>query len=173
MTENIPWTEIEVEYVTSIEEVSLRQLAKKYNVTLTRLALKSKQGNWVDARKRHSNKVITDTEKQILKEQVERNKRNIKIVDDAIEIYVDGILGETIYTCKHCGERNKVDIPKIKPKFSDIDKLIRLQHFILGEPDQRIGVLAESDGKRFADMTHAEKINILNEVVTLIEEYEG
>jgi len=172
MADNTPWTEIELEYVTSIEELTLRQLAKKYSISLRNFAKKSKDGNWVEKRRQHINKVSTELEKKILNEQVERKKRDIKIVDNAIKVYISSILGKVVYVCTNCGEKNKVDIPKIKPMFRDIDKLIRLQHFILGEPDKRVGLVDESESKRFVEMTRPEKMSVLNELVTLIEEYE-
>lgn len=69
--QNYDWNPVKHDYITD-PSMSLRKIAKKYNISLDAVAHKSKAEGWFAARKEHQNKIVTKaitrTENRLAKE---------------------------------------------------------------------------------------------------------
>ena len=107
-----------VQYVVKVCAVS-RGAVSKYRV----------KDNW-DARL----KVIREKARTTLdNDEAKHTAETLKVIKSVRNVYVTSLVGTT--KCPSC--KAKVPVPKLKPVFGDIDKIIRLEEFIRGKPDAR------------------------------------
>jgi len=116
----IVWKSVEIEYVTANPAVSYRELADKYGVCLSTVGSHGSAENWLGKREQHREQVANGARTEIAAQQVEWCVEAIEQVDELLDILRDGV---------HQLTRNA--------QISDVDKLIRLKSFLLGEPDSR------------------------------------
>ena len=63
----------------------------------------------------------------------EYTAEQLKIIKNVKNVYLTCLVGKT--PCPHC--KKAVPVPKLDPKFADIEKIIRLEEFMRGKPDSR------------------------------------
>ena len=94
--------------------------------TVTKYLIKD---NW-DARL----KVIREKARNTLdNDEAKHTAETLKVIKSVKNVYVTSLVGTT--KCPKC--QAKVQVPKLKPAFRDIDAIIRLEEFIRGKPDSR------------------------------------
>ena len=88
----IDWDIIKAEYLTT--DTSYRKLSKKYNISLSQVALKAKQENWVKQKNDKSEQIgaiaisnSTDEKIDEINDLISLNNRLIKLVDRKIKGY--------------------------------------------------------------------------------------
>lgn len=84
------WNAIKTEYITT--NTSYRKLAEKYGVSYVQIGNVGKEGNWVELRKQHLDKVLTKSLAADTKKKVDRAKRLRDAADrllDKVEKAID------------------------------------------------------------------------------------
>lgn len=102
----IDWDIIKAEYLTT--DTSYRKLSKKYNISLSQVALKAKQENWVKQKNDKSEQIgaiaisnSTDEKIDEINDLISLNNRLIKLVDRKIKGYeTTGNLGPDVKSIK-------------------------------------------------------------------------
>ena len=114
------WKSIEIEYVTANPAVGYRKLADKYGVNLSTIGRHGSAEGWNSKREEHRERVAHDAQTEIAAQQADWCVEAIEQVDELLGVLRDGVYQ---LTCR--------------AQISDVDKLIRLKAFLLGEPDSR------------------------------------
>lgn len=87
MTVAVDWLKIRNDYING--GGSYRKLAEKYGVPLRTIALRGKEENWTELRKKQQNKVATKLQQKtaavIVKKEVKRMERLLSISDKMID----------------------------------------------------------------------------------------
>ena len=77
-----------------------------------------------------------------------RTAENLKLVRNAKAVWAAALMGRI--NCPHCNQQ--VSIPKLDPKFADLDKLIRLEEFLSGSSDSRADVETKAKKPTLAEL---------------------
>lgn len=121
-------------YYSLGEKRSYPQVADKFTVSRTAVKVWSKSFGWrelIAKRDKKNAKAITKkTDAQI----VQQDAQNIKIARAAIKVFAQSLIGHVEHICK-CGEVIRIPVPKAKLTADQFDKMVRLEKFIIGEPD--------------------------------------
>ena len=111
-------------------------VAEKFAVSRTSIRKWSASFGWpgrVAARdKKNAKAIVKKTDAKI----VNQDSQNIKIARAAIKVFAQSLIGHVEHTCK-CGEVVRIPVPQAKLTADQFDKMVRLDRFILGEPDSR------------------------------------
>lgn len=137
----------------------LPAVSQKFGVSIPTAKRWSKSFGWQkriqDRDRKNAEKLAKRNDESI----VERQARNLKIIRDAIQGYLDSIWGLKEVECPHCKKKYEIQIIKTKPGYTDIDKLIRLESFLLGEPESRgEHIIRPMDWKPISTMTDKEAL---------------
>lgn len=60
---NYDWNKIKTEYITT--SISYRKLCEKYNISFTALVTRAGKEKWVEERKNHNNKIVSNTVRKV------------------------------------------------------------------------------------------------------------
>jgi hypothetical protein len=127
---DINWDGIRAQYIYSTDGISLAELAKAcrkkgMNVSQGTIGNRAAAENWVEQRQTYRNAISKNVEKRITTQITKRRIDNVKMVDALTKL----------------GAKNLLMKLNSDPEFvlsaSDIDKLMRLQEFLLGFSDSR------------------------------------
>ena len=118
--EAVNWQHLETEYITADPAVSQQELAVKYGVSRNTIAKHCVSAEWVAKRKEHQVDVAAGVCAKIGEQQVVWRIESIEMVDELLSYLRKEIL------------RLVAD-----GKIADVEKLMRLKAFLLGEPDAR------------------------------------
>ena len=107
------WRAIRDLYITG--EMSLRALARRFNVDPGQISIKSRKEAWEKRRKVHQDRISAKFQQKSALETLDRLERNKKLVLHGIGTVLAGIKKGTV-----------------KPSLADLDRLIRLDEFLHG-----------------------------------------
>ena len=133
MAQKLSEQRIEEMFAAYCEQQSVRYVAEKCHVQRATVRRYRDNRGWGG----RLNKVRNKTEEKIDDSIATRKARELKIIDGALSSYVKALQGETVVTCKGCGEKITVPIPGLKAKLSDIESLIRTRCLVTGEATER------------------------------------
>lgn len=127
---DINWDAIEAIYIFSPKKISLADLTRQcqkqgIKVSQGTIGNRAKEGQWVKKRDEYWKKITKDVEKRITTQITQRRLKNIQIVDATIKLGAKNLL------TKLKEDKNFV------LSAADIDRLMRLQEFLLGYSDSR------------------------------------
>ena len=134
---DIDWVKIRTEYVTT--GISQRELANKYNLSLSGISKKAKAEDWVKKRESYQNRRATKVERKVIERDVEKTwtqmERLAKATDkllEKVEIAIEQldkvIVVETVNTVKNIKLKNgnkRVTTKSRKAKSSKVSVLDR------------------------------------------------
>ncbi len=134
---DIDWVKIRTEYVTT--GISQRELANKYNLSLSGISKKAKAEDWVKKREIYQNRRATKVERKVIERDVEKTwtqmERLAKATDkllEKVEIAIEQldrvIVVETVNTVKNVRLKNgnkRVTTKSRKAKSSKVSVLDR------------------------------------------------
>ena len=134
---DIDWVKIRTEYVTT--GISQRELANKYNLSLSGISKKAKAEDWVKKRESYQNRRATKVERKVIERDVEKTwtqmERLAKATDkllEKVEIAIEQldkvIVVETVNTVKNVKLKNgnkRVTTKSRKAKSSKVSVLDR------------------------------------------------
>lgn len=106
-------------------------VARTCRVSATTVKKYRKQNNWEERLQKIQQKAAENLDKL----QTKRLQKNLGIVERAKNVYASALVGIAKFECKFCHKENTVPVPNIKPFFSDIDKLLRLEEYLLEGAD--------------------------------------
>ena len=112
-------------YQVFFEHGTVNSVIKKCKIHIQTALKYKKLDKWVDRVERTKAKAETKTDNSNAK----RLTRNRRLLDNAISIFSAALIGKI--KCEHCG--GDVKIPKMKPKFGDIEKLLKLELILSGD----------------------------------------
>ena len=118
------------------EKRSLSKVGKKFNVSAQSLAKWRRSFDWDRRTKERDERNALAVAKKTDSQIVNQDAQNIKIARAAIKVFAQSLIGYVEHTCK-CGEVIRIPLPKAKLTADQFDKMVRLDRFILGEPDSR------------------------------------
>ena len=121
-------------YYSLGEKRSYPQVALKFTVSRTSVKKWSKAFGWLDRIVKRDKKNATALANKTDKQIVQQDAQNIKIARAAIKVFAQSLIGHIEHTCG-CGNVTKIPVPKAKLTADQFDKMVRLEKFIMGEPD--------------------------------------
>ena len=90
MDKKVDWEKIKAEYITT--DISLRDLANKYDVPMSCVGRKSSLEKWAHERKKHKNKIVKQVVQKVQKSQANELAKKMKtviglrgVIDKALE----------------------------------------------------------------------------------------
>ncbi len=116
---------------------SLAEVGRKFGVSEVSTQKWGKAHNWPDRVIERDNKNALVLAKQNDKAIIRDKAKDRKLVEDAKVVYADWLKGSIDIECPECHHQHSIALSKIKPKFRDVDALIRLSEFLSGEADSR------------------------------------
>lgn len=137
-------------------------IQKKFGYSEPTIRKFRKLDDW-DAR---FNKIRTKAQTKLDKKEVDYTVEQLKIVKNVKNAYLTCLIGKT--PCPHC--KKSVPVPKLDPKFADIDKIIRLEELLRGKPDSRpdigrtLEALSDDDLDKLCDVALIEFAERLREI---------
>lgn len=134
---DIDWVKIKTEYVTT--SISQRELANKYNLSLSGISKKAKAEDWVKKRESYQNRRATKVERKVIERDAEKvwtqmerlakaTDKLLEKVEIAIEQLDKVIVVETVNTVKNVKLKNgnkRVTTKSRKAKSSKVSVLDR------------------------------------------------
>ena len=134
---DIDWVKIKTEYVTT--GISQRELANKYNLSLSGISKKAKAEDWVKKRESYQNRRATKVERKVIERDAEKvwtqmerlakaTDKLLEKVEIAIEQLDKVIVVETVNTVKNVKLKNgnkRVTTKSRKAKSSKVSVLDR------------------------------------------------
>jgi hypothetical protein len=116
----VNWTSVKVLYITRPDLPSMDKLADELGITRSSLKREASANEWLNERKVFWAKVGLKLTQKYMTDAVNRQATNGEIIRGALQrLIIDLQSG------------------KLKPTYEAIDKMMRLQEFILGNPDSR------------------------------------
>ena len=94
----------------------------------------------------------------------------LTLIKRAKDVYLTSLVGHT--ECPKC--QAKVQVPKLKPAFRDIDAIIRLEEFIRGKPDSRpdvgrtLDLLSDEELQALYDRSCVDAVEGLQEILAMV-----
>jgi len=139
---SIPWEAIKQAYCYREDKPSYRTLEKEFGISYSYIGQRASKENWMQLREEFNQEAQSKLRDKMMKIAVNIRMKNLMIVNLTIE---------NIY--------KRIEEGDYKFSIAELDKLIRLQHFLLGENESR----KELNVK---DMT----VNVLKEVKNMTRE---
>jgi hypothetical protein len=127
---DINWANIKAQYIYSPEKISIADLTKQCHkqgikVAQGTIGNRARDENWVEKRKEYWDKINKTVARRITTQITQRRLNNVKIIDAVTNL----------------GARNLLKKLKSDPEYvvspTELDKLMRLQEFLLGFSDSR------------------------------------
>ena len=112
------------------EQPSVYYVSKKCKVSPTTARRYRDKDKWVKRFESAKTKAEVKTDRKVLK----RFESNIRILDVAKKAYSAALLGIAKTNCPKCNTVVSIPIPNLKAKLVDIDRLLRLEEYLLGGP---------------------------------------
>jgi len=166
---DINWANIEAMYIWSEKKMSIADLVvscKKQGIQVSQGSIgnRASEGKWVEKRNAYWLKINKNVAKRITSQITQRRLDNIKIVNAAVKLGANNLL-------------NKLkDDKNFTLSAGDLDKLMRLEEFLLGYSDSRSEKRIILD-KPLTEMTDKElleaKDKILDATFEIIGEDDG
>ena len=151
MKKKVDWVKIEREYVR--QNVSQRELAKKYDVGLKQVSRHAKEGQWVKKRKQFVNEMTTELEK--LDEQAAVDKAQVysDIMDKSL--FVEQKLLEKTLKCALAIQMYQIDaIDDLKSAQNTIKSIVETTEKICfpehDQTEQHITISMDKETKDYA-----------------------
>jgi hypothetical protein len=120
------WDKLEVEYVTADPPISHEQMAAKHGLVRSTVGRQASARGWTAKRNEYRNRVATAAQSEIQERQVDWRVQEIERIDHLLQILADGAYQLTA-----------------RAAISDVDRLVRLKAFLLGEADSRTELRGE------------------------------
>ena len=116
----IDWEAIKQSYCYREDKPSYRQLAEEFDVHYSYIGQRASKENWVQLREEFNKEAQSKLRDKMMKIAINIRMKNLMIVNKTIE---------NIY--------KRIEQGDYKFSIAELDKLIRLQHFLLGENESR------------------------------------
>ena len=152
MAVKITQTKLDEMFAAYCEKQSIEYVARKCKVSHTTARRYKRFWGWdeklIKAQQKASDKQV-DTIAKMMAD-------NIKMVNTAKNVYSASLVGKI--KCPHCN--GVIPVPKLEPKFIDLDKLIRLELLLRGQADARMEVI----DKNLMDMSTEQLLRLREEL---------
>lgn len=151
MKKKVDWVKIEREYVR--QNVSQRELAKKYDVGLKQVSRHAKEGQWVKKRKQFVNEMTTELEKLDEQAAVDKAKVYSEIMDKSL--FVEQKLLEKTLKCALAIQMYQIDaIDDLKSAQNTIKSIVETTEKICfpehDQTEQHITISMDKETKDYA-----------------------
>ena len=151
MKKKVDWVKIEREYVR--QNVSQRELAKKYDVGLKQVSRHAKEGEWVKKRKQFVNEMTTELEKLDEQAAVDKAKVYSDIMDKSL--FVEQKLLEKTLKCALAIQMYQIDaIDDLKSAQNTIKSIVETTEKICfpehDQIEQHITISMDKETKDYA-----------------------
>ena len=151
MKKKVDWVKIEREYVR--QNVSQRELAKKYDVGLKQVSRHAKEGQWVKKRKQFVNEMTTELEKLDEQAAVDKAKVYSEIMDKSL--FVEQKLLEKTLKCALAIQMYQFDaIDDLKSAQNTIKSIVETTEKICfpehDQTEQHITISMDKETKDYA-----------------------
>ena len=151
MKKKVDWVKIEREYVR--QNVSQRELAKKYDVGLKQVSRHAKEGQWVKKRKQFVNEMTTELEKLDEQAAVDKAKVYSDIMDKSL--FVEQKLLEKTLKCALAIQMYQMDaIDDLKSAQNTIKSIVETTEKICfpehDQTEQHITISMDKETKDYA-----------------------
>lgn len=139
------WREIRDTFITKPQSLSLRKLAREFDVSVALVSRKAKKEGWEKRRQQHLDKVSSKVYQDSTKATAFTQIKALQITESLIGIVLNALKGSRLPGGE--GEKKeKMTIGEMASLMNSSDKLLRLRELLQGHPDTRPG-----DGITFED----------------------
>lgn len=104
----------------------VRTVARLCKVHKNTVQKYKERDNWEKRLRKIRKEAQAKTDKQIVKQRV----KSVDLLDGAVKVFAASLIGHSRIKCPSCGKPVEVPVPKLSPKFRDIDVLLRLEQML-------------------------------------------
>lgn len=115
------------------EHQSLRYVANKTGRSITTVKKYRDIDDWEERFIRFREKVDKKTLNRMADSASRNRAETLKLVGAAKKYYATSLMGTMWVICPHCEGKHQVKVPKAGCKLTDIDKLARLEEYLLSD----------------------------------------